>query len=142
MPDYKLVLKEPSAEEKAHLENSLNHFNMNLTGIPFGGDVAVLVYDDHEHVVGGVNGWQWGDSFEVGFLWLEQEWRGQDIGTQLIRSLEQQATGRGCTQIHLDTYSFQAIDFYLKLGYEVVGTLDNFPTPHKRYFLKKNLPAR
>lgn len=139
MSSFKLVVKEPSREESAYLENSVDNFNINLTGIPFGGELAVLVYDEREQLIGGVNGFQWGDAFSVGFLWLEEEWRGQDIGTQVLRTIEYQASERGCTQLYLDTYNFQALGFYQKLGYEVVGTLENFPTPYKRYFLKKNL---
>ena len=141
MPSLKIVVKAPSVEDNAYLENSINRFNMDLTGIPFGGHVSVLVYDEHDQRIGGVTGWQWGDSFTIEFLWLEQEWRGQDIGTEIMRLIEHQAAERGCTQIYLDTYSFQAVDFYQKLGYEAFGTLENFPTPYRRYFLRKRLPS-
>jgi ribosomal protein S18 acetylase RimI-like enzyme len=139
MENFKLVVKEPSDEELTYLENGIDNFNINLTGIPFGGKLAVLVYNEDEQLVGGANGFQWGDGFSVINLWLEKEWRGQDIGTQVLRTIEDQAAERGCTQVYLDTYSFQALGFYQKLGYEVVGTLENFPTPHTQYFLKKTL---
>ena len=139
MQSYKLVIKEPSEEESAYLENSINSFNINLTGIPFGGAVAVLVYDEANNLIGGANGYKWGDAFSLAYLWLEEAWRGQDIGTQVLRSIEAQAAERGCTQLHLTTYDFQAIAFYQKLGYEIAGTLENFPTPYTHYFLKKNL---
>lgn len=141
MPNSKLVVKEPSPEERAYLENSINNSNIKLTGIPFGGELAVLVYDERDKRVGGVSGFQWGDALTVEYLWLEEEWRGQDLGTQLLCSIENQAAARGCTQSYLDTYNFQALGFYQKLGYEVVGTLENFPTPYTHYFLKKNLPV-
>ncbi len=139
MSNFRLAVKEPTAEEKAYLENSINHFNIYLTGIPFNGEIAVLAYDAQDRIIGGANGFQWGDSFTIEFLWLEEQWRGQDIGTQLMHAMEQQATQCGCTQVYLDTYSFQAIDFYRKLGYEVAGKLENFPTPYTHYFLKKDL---
>ena len=139
MADIKLVVRVPSTEEKAYLEEKVDTFNINLTGIPFGGESAVLAYDAEDRLIGGANGYQWGDAFTVSYLWLEPDWRGQDIGTQLMNSIEQDAIERGCKQLYLDTYSFQAIDFYRKLGYDVIGTLENFPTPHTHYFLKKNL---
>ena len=40
---------------------------------------------------------------------------------------------------HLDTFDFQAKDFYLKHGYEIFGTLENCPPNHNRYYLKKAL---
>jgi hypothetical protein len=81
--NFRLAIKEPSAEEKAYLENSINRFNIHLTGIPFNGNTAVLAYDEQDRIIGGANGFQWGDSFTIEFLWLEEQWRGQDIGTQI-----------------------------------------------------------
>jgi GNAT superfamily N-acetyltransferase len=141
MPNYKLVIKEPSQDESAYLENSINNFNIHRTGIPFGGTLAVLAYDEAENCIGGANGYQWGDAFSLSFLWIEEAWRGQDIGSQILRSIESQAAASGCTQIHLATYDFQALPFYQKLGYEIAGTLENFPTPYTHYFLKKHLSA-
>ena len=45
----------------------------------------------------------------------------------------------GCTLSHLDTFDFQAKDFYLTKGYEIFGELENCPPGHKRIFLKKYL---
>jgi len=40
---------------------------------------------------------------------------------------------------HLDTFSFQAPDFYQQRGYQVFGQLDDFPPGHRRYYLTKEL---
>ena len=46
------------------------------------------------------------------------------LGKELVHSLEVAAAERGCRQITLDTYSFQAPEFYHKLGYEVFGVIE------------------
>ena len=51
----------------------------------------------------------------------------------------QKAIERGCTNAHLDTFSFQARPFYEKLGYRVFGTLENHPAGHQHYFMTKSL---
>jgi hypothetical protein len=40
-------------------------------------------------------------------------------------------------ELHLDTFDFQAKDFYVKHGYEVFGVLEDCPEGHVRYFMKK-----
>ena len=43
------------------------------------------------------------------------------------------------TRCTLDTHSFQARPFYEGRGYEVFGTLDDYPKGHKKFFLRKKL---
>jgi hypothetical protein len=38
---------------------------------------------------------------------------------------------------HLDTFDWQAKEFYEHLGYEVFGILENCPRGHNRYYMKK-----
>ena len=46
---------------------------------------------------------------------------------------------RGCKNAHLDTLSFQALDFYKKYGYIVFGQIADLPPGHTRYYLRKTL---
>ena len=49
------------------------------------------------------------------------------------------AASRGCFAATLDTHSFEALGFYQKRGYEVFGTLEDYPPGHTKYFLRKRL---
>lgn len=75
----------------------------------------------------------------VDILWVEESCRGQGLGSALLRAVEEAAAAEGCTLIHLDTFDFQAKDFYLRQGYELFGVLDGCPEGHCRYYLKKDL---
>ena len=70
-------------------------------------------------------------------LWVEAARRGQQLGTRLLRTVEQDARRRGCRQMHLMTFTFQAPAFYAKHGFEVVATLDDDPRDHKNLLLRK-----
>ena len=59
-----------------------------------------------------------------------------------MRLAEAEAVRRGCKQAYLDTFDFQALDFYKNLGYQVFGTLDDFPEGHTRYFLQKRFQMK
>jgi len=72
-------------------------------------------------------------------MWLKEELRGRGYGHQLLLLAEEEGRKRGAKQVYLDTFSFQAPDFYKKHGYEVFGELHDFPPGHQRYFLTKQL---
>ena len=138
--DYTLSIElQPQETDLRFLEDSLNSSNIQITGIPFGGDTAIFIRDRAHQIVGGVNGWKWGDAFEIGILWIREDLRGLGYGTKLLQTLEAQALAQACSQVLLDTYSFQAIGFYQKFGYQTFGVLENFPTGYTRYFLRKQL---
>ena len=67
--------------------------------------------------------------------------RGHGFGRELMKRAELYAVERGCTDAFLDTFSFQAKPFYEKLGYRVLGTLENHPVGHEHYFMTKKLDS-
>jgi len=73
----------------------------------------------------------------IDVLWVEDRYRTDGLGTKLLEEVENIAKRKACHLIHLDTFDFQAKDFYLKHGYEIFGVLDECPAGHLRYFMKK-----
>jgi len=55
---------------------------------------------------------------------------------------EATAIERGCRLIYLDTFSFQAPEFYYRLGYETACRLDGFPDGGSKFILRKSLINR
>jgi GNAT superfamily N-acetyltransferase len=82
--------------------------------------------------------WNW---LEVRHLWVSEALRHQGLGRQLMLAAEREARLRGCDHAHVDTFTFQAVPFYERLGYSVFGRLENYPAGHTRVFLvKRDLP--
>ena len=75
----------------------------------------------------------------ISMLFIDEDNRKQGLGSILLQTIEEQARSRKISLIHLDTFDFQAKDFYMKHGYEVFGVLDDCPKGHKRYYMKKAL---
>jgi len=101
--------------------------------------LTFFLRDAEGSIVGGVHGnsgWSW---LYISTLWVSETVRGKGFGTALMREAEREAARRGCRNIYLDTFSFQAVDFYLKLGYTIFGELEDFPPGHQRVFLRKTL---
>lgn len=100
--------------------------------------VAVFIREDRD-ILGGISGvinWNW---LQISLLWVDDTLRGGGYGRQLIETLESLARERGCERAHVDTFSFQAREFYESLGYRVFATLEDYPPGHSRYYLKKVL---
>ncbi|RHQ95216.1 GNAT family N-acetyltransferase [Peptoclostridium sp. AF21-18] len=72
-------------------------------------------------------------------FWIDESMRGEDLGTLLLEEVERVAKENGSHLIHLDTFDFQAKDFYLAHGYSVFGELEDCPKGHTRYFMSKVL---
>lgn len=92
-----------------------------------------------EVIVGGILGelyWGW---FYIDLLWVKEELRGRGYGHRLLTRAEDEARQRGAKNAYLDTFSFQAPDFYKQHGYQLFGELQDFPPGQQRYFLNKEL---
>jgi ribosomal protein S18 acetylase RimI-like enzyme len=129
----------PRSEDLQFLEDQINEHNLQRTGRRDFRSLASFVRDDHGVIVAGLHAFTWAGWLEIKFLWVREDLRGQGYGRRLVEAAEAEARARGCRHVWLDSYTFQAPAFYRKLGYEVFGVLDEYPTPHGRVFLTKTL---
>jgi GNAT superfamily N-acetyltransferase len=74
-------------------------------------------------------------------LWVAPALRRKGVGARLLTRAETEALVKGCHGVYLDTFTFQSHNLYLRAGYEIFGTLQDFPNSHSRYFLRKRLHA-
>ena len=99
-----------------------------------------VVKSDEKEVVGGeLAGIGYWNGLEIKVLWVKEEYRGQGLGSRLLEYVEKVAREKGATVSMLDTFDFQAKEFYLKKQYTIIGELPNFPQGHTRIYLSKKL---
>ncbi len=102
-------------------------------------ELIVSVRDEDNTLAGGLVGstnWGW---LYIRLLWVSDHFRGQGIGSQLIKSAEVEALRRGCKNSWIDTFNPKASELYKSLGYQVFGELPDFPPGKLRIFFKKTL---
>ena len=115
-------------------------FNQAAVGDAEGAPFALEITADGDPAVrGGL--WAaslWG-SFYIGLVITPAEARGHGLGRELMRRAEAEARARGCRQMWLDTFAFQARPFYEQLGFTLFGQIGGPPPIFPRYFMQKLL---
>ncbi|MEU0948768.1 N-acetyltransferase [Streptomyces canus] len=113
-----------------------------LRGTPGERELPLHVWalDDSGALAGGLVGHTWTSWLHVTCLWVDGRHRGAGLGSQLLVRAERMARrGRGCTAARLETWDFQAPEFYKKQGYEVVCVIPDYPPGVTEYTLTKKL---
>lgn len=102
-----------TAEEKEELLTGLRAYNAQFLDLStFGGDIGVYMRDDNGVMLGGLIGVRKGDWLNIDYLWVSDSVRGTGVGSQLIKTAEEEARRKGCRHALVDTVSFQARPFY------------------------------
>lgn len=132
-------------EEIELIDNKLGDYNKTQVQYTSKMDYVPLnfhIKNEQGRIIAGINALTCWQMLHISELYVDDNYRGQDIGTILLNKVESQAKAIGATTSHTDTFDWQAKDFYLKLGYEVFGVIDDCPKGHKRFFLMKRLQEK
>lgn len=87
----------------------------------------------------GLTGKLFGNWLLIDLLWVEDSLRRKGVGSSLLQAAEDAARDYGAKRVFLNTFRFQAPDFYLKHGYREVFRLDEFPYTGTKYYFTKDL---
>lgn len=101
--------------------------------------LSIFLKSDSGTVFGGIQAFMDSEAIYIDALWIEENLRKQGYGTQLLGAAEREAIQNGCIFSLVDTWDFQAEEFYLKQGYERIGELKNYWHSHSILFLRKKL---
>jgi GNAT superfamily N-acetyltransferase len=85
---------------------------------------------------GGVDGW---NGTDIDALWVEETYRNQGIGSQLLAELEREVKENGADVMFIEAFDWN-VGFFKKNGYErVTGVLEDYPKGHTMYCMEKPL---
>ena len=130
---------EPTPEEQYQIIDPLIAYNEAQAGSRKKKEFAFFVRSETGEFVGGLVGFTHFNHFFVAALYVEQQFRKEGIGRELMKRAEALALEQGCDVIYLDTFDYQAPGFYQELGFRVFGKLEDYPPGHQRFYLMKRI---
>ena len=99
-----------------------------------------LVLSDDDQEIGVIVLHRFWGSIMIPYLYVEKPYRGKGLGRQLISHAVDYAQKHDCHFLSTETSSFEALDFYKKLGFELEFTRGGYSHEVKVHYLR--LPIR
>ena len=119
--------------------DSINGWNMRVTGVADFHQVAIFLRGDGGEVRGGITGGVWGGWLHIVALWVDEDLRGRGLGTRLLLAAEEEARGHGAHHAFLETHTFQAPWLYRRHGYETIAEIAGYPPGESQLIMRKSL---
>jgi ribosomal protein S18 acetylase RimI-like enzyme len=133
------VLENPEQELIDYLDKKINDFNWAHWEVNKRTPLAAQIKNEQGEVIAGATARSFGDWLLLDTLWVSDTLRGQNIGSKLLKAIEESGKKRGCVKILLDTLNFQAKPFYEKHGYKTQWVQEGYPKTGCKYFMLKEL---
>lgn len=127
------------SQKAQEIGNLIRSYNRSKRETAESEPLNLYVEDDSGELLAGLVAETFGNWLEIEYLFVKEELRGQGIGSQLLQRAESEAKKRNCRYVSLNTYQFQAPDFYQKQGYKEVFTLKDYPYTGQRHYYQKDL---
>ena len=131
--------------EKENIKKIVDGINeYNLSKVPAIADIwtrlEFVAKDENEIEIGGIlAGLGYWNGLEINILWVKEGYRKKGVGTRILKHAEKIAKEKGAEISMLDTFDFQAEEFYLKNGYKPIGEMKGFPKGKRRIYFSKEL---
>jgi GNAT superfamily N-acetyltransferase len=138
-PGLRLSVEDrPSAPDEDLIGEGLGEYNAAFLRDKSYAYFGLFVRDDAGAINAGLIGHVYAGWLFIKYLWVHADLRRGGIGRGLMAEAERRGAALGCHSAWLDTFSFQAPEFYRKLDYREFARLD-YPPDHQRIFLRKPL---
>lgn len=142
MDNLKLISKdaEPAPEDKKVIRKGMlaYHASKGHKRKEVDDYFSIVIKTTNAKTVGGiVVSFRWG-AMHIETLWIDEALRNKGWGKRLIEEAEKEAVRRKCHLSYTDTFSWQAPQFYEKLGYTLFGKLHDYPRGNAlSYYVKR-----
>lgn len=132
-------LENRESKKTQELGNLIRAYNQSKREPSKNEPLNIYVEDQQGNLIAGMVAETFGNWLEIEYLYVQENLRGQGLGSNILNRAEKEARERKCKYSFVNTYQFQAPDFYKKHGYEEVFALKEYPYTGERYYYTKAL---
>lgn len=132
-------LENRESKKTQELGNLIRAYNQSKREPSKSEPLNIYVEDEQGNLIAGMVAETFGHWLEIEYLYVQENLRGQGLGSNILNRAEKEARERKCKYSFVNTYQFQAPDFYKKHGYEEVFALKEYPYTGERYYYTKAL---
>ncbi|MFX1508633.1 MAG: GNAT family N-acetyltransferase, partial [Promethearchaeota archaeon] len=139
-----LITKTPTEEEMMIVEKGLEDYKKQFPNgeldIPTP-DISLVLKNSSGTIVGGVITSMLTGVMHLEVLWIDEIYRGRGYGKALVLQAESIGKKKGYSASQTWTFSFQAPEFYQRIGYKLVGTFDGYIDGITEHILRKKFKS-
>lgn len=122
-----LTVGEGDSGLDSRLSAELDTYNFAASGVTDQREFTVKVEDDAGRLTAGLSGWTWGTCAGIAMIWVREDSRKAGWGGLMLDAAERLARQRGCRQMIVSSFTFQAPAFYERHGYIEIGRTEGLP---------------
>ncbi len=109
-------LENRESKKTQELGNLIRAYNQSKREPSKSEPLNIYVEDQQGNLIAGMVAETFGNWLEIEYLFVQEDFRGQGIGSNILNRAEKEARERKCNYSFVNTYQFQAPDFYKKHG--------------------------
>lgn len=128
----------PTSIEKDFITKGLNEHSVEHTGF-VKKSLSFLMKDGSDMPIAGLMATTMGCHINIKLLYVDPDHRGKGYAKKLMSAAENYAISNDFIKCFVDTLSYQAPEFYEKLGYQEITRIEKFYPNHDRIFYTKTL---
>lgn len=126
------------ADKKTIGQGLRRHVMIHVGDCYKGTKIKLIIKDQEGELIGGVAAWTTLSNLIFDTIWIAEGFRRKGLGRMLMLEMERIARENGCIASQASCFSFQAPDFFQKMGYKILGISNGYPAPvNELYLIKK-----
>ncbi len=124
---------------KKQIYEGFSRHAIAMTGHDEKFDPVAFIANDKECFAGAIVAELFWGALHIKYIYVEDGYRGKGIGSHLMEYALKYGRDKKCPFAFVETMSFQALDFYRKVGFELEFTRSGYKHGTSFHYLQKTL---